>query len=193
LFDSGVEKLLVLRGCASENQRMATARKTHPAALDSAELLAQCDVRRVRRSGPGGQRRNKVETGIVLRYRSTEIEVEASERRSQEQNRAAALRRLRIRMALTIRIACNADDEPNALWQSRCRNKRISVNPDHADFPALLAEAMDFVQACEWDTSKAAGRLGCTHSQLVRFLGTEPHAMSAVNSERVARGLRRLK
>ncbi len=173
--------------------RMATVRKTHPAALDPLELLAQCDVRRVRRSGPGGQRRNKVETGIVLRHRPTEIEVEASERRSQEQNRAAALRRLRVRLALTFRVICDADDKPGDLWRSRCRNQKISVNPDHADFPTLLAEALDFVQGCEWDTSIAAGRLGCTHTQLVRFLNVEPNALSSVNAERVTRGMRRLK
>jgi hypothetical protein len=172
---------------------MTSARKTHPTALDPSELLAQCEVRRVRRSGPGGQRRNKVETGIVLRHGPTEIEVEASERRSQEQNRTVALRRLRIRLALTVRIACAAEDEPGALWRSRCRNSRISVNPDHADFPTLLAEALDFVQGCEWDTSQAAGRLGCTHTQLVRFLSVESKAMSSVNAERVARGMRRLK
>ena len=52
----------------------------HPSALESEILLRGCTERRVRRSGPGGQHRNKVETGVVLRHESTGVEAEASER-----------------------------------------------------------------------------------------------------------------
>src|SRR5262249_27924451 len=40
----------------------------HPAARAPDALLAECEVRRTRRSGPGGQNRNKVETAVVLRH-----------------------------------------------------------------------------------------------------------------------------
>ena len=36
----------------------------HPAALPFDALLKECEVRRLRRSGPGGQHRNKVETAV---------------------------------------------------------------------------------------------------------------------------------
>ena len=75
----------------------------HPAAHDEETLWRESDVRRVRRSGPGGQHRNKVESGIVLLHRSTGISAEASERRSQADNRRVALRRLRINLALDVR------------------------------------------------------------------------------------------
>ena len=51
---------------------------SHPAAHDLERLLADCDVRFTRRSGPGGQNRNKVETAVVLTHRPTGLVAEAT-------------------------------------------------------------------------------------------------------------------
>ena len=56
----------------------------HPASLDVQRLLVDCESRRERRGGPGGQHRNKVETAVVLRHLPTGIVAEANERRSQQ-------------------------------------------------------------------------------------------------------------
>ncbi len=48
-----------------------------------------------RGSGPGGQHRNVTESGVRIRHLPTGIVVQASERRSQAQNRDLALERLR--------------------------------------------------------------------------------------------------
>ena len=161
----------------------------HPAALEPEALLRDCAERRERRSGPGGQHRNKVETGVVLRHESTGIETEANERRSQTENRQVALFRLRVRLAVEFRTVRSADDVPSALWQSRCRGGRISVNPSHQDFPALLAEALDVLAMCEYDQPAAASLLGCTGSQLIKLLKEERTAFARLNRERAARGM----
>ena len=54
----------------------------HPAAMQPDALSAQCEFRATRRSGPGGQNRNKVETAVILTHRPTGIRAEASERRT---------------------------------------------------------------------------------------------------------------
>jgi hypothetical protein len=163
----------------------------HPAALSLEKLRAECTVERVRRSGPGGQHRNKVETGIVLVHVPTGVRAEASERRSQAENMAVAWQRLRVRLALTVRRP-TPGGEPSALWQSRIVGQGLAVNEGHEDYPALLAEALDVLAASDWDELLAAERLGINRSQLTKFLRREPEAFGLLNAERAARGQKRL-
>ena len=59
----------------------------HPALLDPDQLLESCDLRTQRRSGPGGQHRNKTSSGVFLHHAPTNTIAEATERRSQADNR----------------------------------------------------------------------------------------------------------
>jgi protein subunit release factor B len=61
---------------------------------DRASLERDCDLDFFIASGPGGQNRNKVETGVRLVHRPTGITVTATERRSQHANREAAFERM---------------------------------------------------------------------------------------------------
>jgi len=158
----------------------------HPARLPIEELLNDCDERRLRRSGPGGQHRNKVETAVVLTHTPTGVAAEANERRSQQQNRAVAIHRLRVRLAVEHRESPEA--EPSELWRSRCRGGRIAVNPQHADFPALLAEALDRIAVSGWDEAAAAESPDLSRSQIVKFLKLEPTAFALLNQQRAAQG-----
>lgn len=154
----------------------------HPASLSPDVLLAQCDERRLRRSGPGGQHRNKVETAVVLTHRPTEIAAEANERRSQQQNREVAVRRLRVRLAIEHRE--EAAEGASELWRSRTRGSRLSISSEHADFPTLLAEALDQISAADWDEAVAAETLGVSRTQLVKLLRAEPAAFTLLNRQR---------
>jgi ribosome-associated protein len=61
---------------------------------DRASLERDCDIQYFVATGPGGQHRNKVETGVRLTHRPTGIVVTATERRSQRANREAAYERI---------------------------------------------------------------------------------------------------
>lgn len=74
----------------------AAARRALALADDA--LAAECEETFFVGGGPGGQHRNKSETAVRLVHAPTGVTVTATERRSQAQNRAAALERLRARL-----------------------------------------------------------------------------------------------
>src|SRR3954469_15778806 len=71
--------------------------------LDDAALLAQCDVDTYRASGPGGQKRNKTSSAVRLRHAPSGLIVIAEESRSQHENKAKPLKRLRQALYLKLR------------------------------------------------------------------------------------------
>jgi RF-1 domain len=161
----------------------------HPASRSEEALLADCDVRRTRRSGPGGQHRNKVETAVVITHRPTGLVAEASERRSQAENQRVAVFRLRMKLACHIRLQLPPGGVPSALWQTRCRAGRLWINPEHDDFPTLLAEALDRLASHTMDFKGAAAELGCTPSQLLKLLKSSPQAWTVFAVARQGLGL----
>jgi hypothetical protein len=160
----------------------------HPASLSDENLGKLVQVRFKRDRGPGGQHRNKVETGVVAKHTPSGIEASATERRSQADNRKVALFRLRLELALQLREPI--DSNPTDLWNGRLRGARIQVSALHNDFPSLLAEAMDTLEHFDWNLPAAAEFLGTSSSQLVKFLKQEPRAFLFLNAQRAERGLR---
>jgi len=65
---------------------------------DRDSLERDCDLEFFIASGPGGQHRNKVETGVRLTHRTSGISVIATERRSQHANREVAYERMAARL-----------------------------------------------------------------------------------------------
>lgn len=165
----------------------------HPACISDGKLLEDCVVQRTRASGPGGQHRNKTETAIQITHQPTGLTALAYERRSQEDNRKVAVFRMRLTLAAQHRTVMSPVVEPTSLWISRCPRGKISCNDQHGDFPSLIAEAMNAIDAKTFDVRLAAAALGCSTSQLVRFIAKAPEAFQAMNAGREQVGLRRLK
>ncbi|MFT5433922.1 MAG: ribosome-associated protein [Myxococcota bacterium] len=65
-----------------------------PYSTDRSALERESVVTFVRASGPGGQHRNKRETGIRLVHPKSGVEIVATERRERERNRDLAFERL---------------------------------------------------------------------------------------------------
>jgi ribosome-associated protein len=85
-----------------QTQRREAARAA--LALDDEALLRACEVSTYVGGGPGGQHRNKTASAVRLVHPATGLTVTATERRSQAQNRSAALHRLRAALASLTRV-----------------------------------------------------------------------------------------
>lgn len=162
----------------------------HPAALPVDELLKDCEITRTRRSGPGGQHRNKVETAIVIEHNPSGIRAEANEERSQARNQSVAVERLRLNLALQLRRSWA---KPSDLLRKRRRGTRIEVSASHADFATIIAETLDVFALKELDHKQTAEALECSSSQLIKLWKKSPLVFQWVNEQREAESLFRLR
>tara|TARA_B100000676_G_C17821813_1_gene703045 strand:+ start:288 stop:683 length:396 start_codon:yes stop_codon:yes gene_type:complete len=131
-----------------------------------------------------------VETAIVITHTPTGIQGAASERRNQAENRKHALFRLRINLALHLRTSRNKQSQ---LWNSRTSNKRITINPQHTEFPAVLAEALDVIVNQGLDMKRAAEILSVSSSQLIKLIKADNLAWQHLNQLRSDAGQHPLK
>jgi hypothetical protein len=128
---------------------------------------------------------------VILVHAPTAISAEAAERRSQAENRQVALARLRLKLALEHREPAAAG--MSAAWRRRIRGRQLVISSAHRDFPAILAEALDQLQAGRFEIAPAAELLGVTATQLVRLFKKCPAAWVVLNKHRLASGLAALK
>lgn len=160
----------------------------HPSCLPIDQLVRECRWRFARRSGPGGQHRNKVESAAIVEHLPTGVTAEANERRSQAENRRVAVNRLRIALALVHRQT--PGQSPGPWWQAHITQGKIRVAKEHDNFPAILAELLDKLADSGWQVEDAATWLGTSKSQVIRLLAREPAALVMLNNERAKQGLR---
>jgi hypothetical protein len=162
----------------------------HPAILPEESLAAQCRMSQLRRSGPGGQHRNKVSTAIQWLHEPTGITAEASESRDQNRNRREALARLRIRMAIRLRSATDASDtgdqSPPADSRSSQlrelgRSRRLKVSAGNEDYPAILALVMDDLHRAGGQPSLVGPLWNASTTAVVSLVSVWPAALQEVN------------
>jgi hypothetical protein len=163
--------------------------------LTDEQLLSQCDVDTYRASGPGGQKRNKTSSAVRLRHPPTGLIVIAEESRSQHENKAKALRRLRRALYLEIRDPLHLSDAgEHPDWRSaRNADGRIALGPrDPRVWPAL-GVAFDVLTEVQARVSDASAVLGVSTANLVEFLAIDPRAWQQTNNLRVRFGQKPLK
>jgi hypothetical protein len=160
--------------------------------LSDEELLRECEVHTHRASGPGGQNRNKVESAVRLLHRPTGIQVNAYESRSQHENKARALKRLRTALALRQRSPV-PEGVPEAVAACIGRDGRLIVGRRDARYLPCASAALDVLQVREGQVSEAARQLGISTGNLSRFLTGDDDVMTAANRIRAAFALKPLR
>jgi hypothetical protein len=159
---------------------------------EDAALLADCDVYTLRASGPGGQHRNKTESAVRLRHRPTGIIVIAEESRSQAENRARALKRLRTALALRVRHPA-PEGAPAAVSACIGSDGRLRVGRRDKRYLPCAAALLDILEATSGSLTDAARRLGLTTGNLSSFLTDDEDLYVETNRLRAAHALKPLK
>jgi hypothetical protein len=167
--------------------------------LSDTQLLDQCAVDTYRASGPGGQKRNKTSSAVRLRHLPSGLIVIAEESRSQHENRARALRRLRQALYLKVReplgsevLASDTPVQRPALTEARNGSGRLDLGRKDARFWPAVGVVLDVLQAVEARVSEAATALGVSTGNLVDFLQTDPKVWEQANHLRQQFGLKPL-
>ena len=158
-------------------------------ALPPDDLLRRCSQARFQGSGPGGQKRNRVYSGVRLTHPESGLTAESVDSRASLRNLHAALARLRLGLALSASLP-GCDPLQAAAAQP---SFRAGANPDHADYPAFLLRALHFLAWHGGQIAPAAAALGCSASALTRFFKADKAAWARARSIRVANGLHPLK
>jgi hypothetical protein len=156
-------------------------------------LLAQCDVDTYRASGPGGQKRNKTESAVRLRHQPSGIIVIAEESRSQPENKARALRRLRKAMALRLRRVVEGEGLPPDVAACIGKDGRLFVGQRDGRYLPAVAATLDVLAASHGSLADAAKRLGITTGNLSSFLTADADVFVEANRLRAGFGLKPLR
>jgi hypothetical protein len=165
------------------------------ASLSDEQLLAQCEVDTYRASGPGGQKRNKTSSAVRLRHPPSGLLVIAEESRSQHENKARALKRMRQALYLKLREPVPVEERtPERLAQrpdygpARDSAGRLHLGAKDARFWPAVGVALDVLAACEARLSDAAEALGTTTANLGDFFKTDEKVWEQVNQLRALFG-----
>ncbi len=162
--------------------------------MSDAQLLDGCEFDTYRASGPGGQKRNKTSSAVRLRHADTGLIVTAVESRSQHENKARAVRRLRQAIALNRRNQVDPQAPfPEFYAAALARDPALHVNPRHPQYLLVIQHVLDVLCFHSAAVAEAAASLHISTGQLVRFLKDDPDAWEHANRMRQEFGLARLR
>jgi RF-1 domain len=163
-------------------------------ALSDDQLLAQCEVDTYRASGPGGQKRNKTSSAVRLRHPPSGLLVIAEESRSQHENKARALRRLRRALYLDLREP--PSDSPAGhpdFAPARGPDGKLHLSAKDSRFWPAAGVVLDVLAATGARVGEAAERLGTSTGNLIDFLQADPKLWQAANHLRARAGQKPLR
>ena len=137
-------------------------------ALDDMALSRLVKLEFTRGSGNGGQKRNKTSTAVRVVLPEYGVEAADCTERSQYRNRAAALRKLRMNLALKVR--CSPLPPP--------RSRVASTAPE---YPLYAARLLDNLADCGGDYRLAAEKWGVSPTSFLKSVERDPVLLKWLN------------
>ena len=167
--------------------------------LNDSALLSQCHWDAFRGPGPGGQKRNKTSNSMRLMHEPTGIGVIAGESRSQTENKARAIRRLKMKLALEFRRPIDPRGWEPPAWIDQIRTRpakdappgagmRLQISHRHPLYFHFVGLVLDLLDAQRGHVANVAGLLGLSTSSVVKFLADDPHLWAKANEIRARSG-----
>jgi hypothetical protein len=179
---------------------MSAHRRADWADLSDRQLLAQCELDTYRASGPGGQKRNKTSSAVRLRHPPSGLIVIAEESRSQHENRARALKRMRQALYLKVRdplppesLASGALAGSPAVGNVIDGGGRLHLGRKDTRFWPVAGLVLDVLEAAGAQVSTTATALGISTGNLMAFLATDSKLWEQANLLRSRFGLKPLR
>ncbi len=153
---------------------------------DDEHLLRECVQDFHKASGNGGQKVNKTSSAVRLVHVPSGVSVSESGSRSQMQNRSNALKKLRLRIAMTVRCEVDGDcPVADPFYIPSLNNIRA--------YAPWLAVLVDYLALDAWDVRMTAERYGVSPSRLVKIIFRDADLWQELNRKRTAAGLAPLK
>ncbi len=140
--------------------------------LSDSELEKTCRLDFFKASGRGGQKRNKTSNAVRFTHEPSGIAVSDCSGRSQHNNRAAALKKIRYQIAVQVRVVPGT---PPA---------RLDVSLANAGYPMFLAHILDILNDSQFIISQAAQSLELSASKLIKLLQRDKTLWQLVQSSK---------
>jgi hypothetical protein len=137
-----------------------------------AELEKSCRLDFFKASGRGGQKRNKTSNAVRFTHEPSGIAVSDCSGRSQHQNRATALKKLRYQIALQVRMVPGTHPE------------RLDVSLSNSEYPLFAAHILDILNANDFTINRAAQSLEISTSKLIKILQRDKNLWQLVQEEK---------
>lgn len=157
--------------------------------LSDEALLADCRFDAFRGPGPGGQKRNKTSNSIRLTHLPTQTTVVAGESRSQSENKARAVRRLKLRLAAHLRHPVDLPAfEPPPWFREVKQLGRLAAAHRNEHYARAAGLVLDLLAARHGNVGDVGNLLGVTTSSVVKFLAEEQELWAAASAIRKDNG-----
>lgn len=140
-------------------------------ALNEEELGRIVEFDFFKRSGNGGQKRNKTSSAVRVTLKELAISAEDCTERSQKLNRSKALQKLRRKIAMTVRQEIS--DEIITI-----------VAPSNDRYPLFLARLIDLLSSVNYSFKECGLKLNLSSSQVEKLLRRDASLWQFIQSKR---------